>query len=510
MLRRVFEIRFALPALLDFVAAQRPLQQRGAEVLLHLGANARIGNGERLAKECRRGFQIAQGVIGRPFVELQFGEAGTALEPFFVCLPGLLIAALAVEFLAIGGGGPRRMRARQGNRQRQRQRAVPAPPFVEEKRGGEQGDPEAQRPLVTLDGTAGKPRIGLPLLQFSEPCLHQMAHVRRAVLQAGVKTAGGFGQRGERLLIQARFHKLPVGPFHKFHPPVFPRHGNERAAGGTDADGENPDLPGRFARRFEDAGAQVLAVGEEDQRPLVALPLAKGLQRHADRFGKVGAAQRDDAGIEFVEGSEDGALIDGQRRLQKGGPGKGDDAHAVALQGVEEILRGEFGPVQPVGRDVVGEHGTGDVHGEQDIAPLSLRLLEREAVAGLGQRGGKAGQGSEDQRKPQAALEEADAACQGRLKPGGDERPKQLAPAAFPPRKKRGHQRQERQGPEPLRRAPSQGFSVHGSLLQTVCPSTVCTSSRSAPAPRNHGKRSWYWRYCFASKVDFSSLSICS
>ena len=106
--------------------------------------------------------------------------------------------------------------------------------------------------------------------------------------------------------------------------------------------------------------------------------------------------------------------------MQKGGPGKGDDSHAVALQGVEKILRGEFGAVQAVGRDVGGEHGAGDIHGEEDIAPPPLRLFQREAVAGLGQRGGKAGQGRESQRKPQTALEEADAAGQDRLQPGGN------------------------------------------------------------------------------------------
>ena len=95
----------------------------------------------------------------------------------------------------------------------------------------------------------------------------------------------------------------------------------------------------------------------------------------------------------------------------------------------------------------------------------------------------------------QPTLEKAHAARQNRLQARGHQPLQQLDAAAFPPCEEANQQRQNRQRPEPQRRAECQRLGkqgVHGSLLHTVCASSVCTSSRPAPAARNHGKRSRY------------------
>ena len=494
MLHRVFEIRLALLRLLGFIASQRPLEQCGAEVLLDLGAQLGISRGERLPKGCSRRVEIAQSVLGRTLVELQGRQAGPTFQRLLVLLAGFFVVAFLVKLLTRGGARRGWRESRQRKRQHQRVGWHFAPPLVDEQRGHQQSNPQPKRPLVALDGPVRHPGVNLFLAHPAKPFRHKAVHVGGTILQAQVKSARRLRNACERLFIQARFHKLPVGPLHKMRAALFAGDRDERAVRRADADGENAHLSCHFARSLDGVAAEVLAIGEEHQAAAFALAFAEGVCGGADRLGDVRAALRNDVHVEFVERGKDGGVVHRERCLQKGRAGECHESQAVALQGVEQILRGEFRALQPVGLHVVGQHGAGGVHGNQHIAAFAPGLFHGVAVARLGQRDRETGQRPQHQRAMQSALEEAHVACKLRLQTHGHQALQQLEAAAFPPCEERGQQRQSRERTEPQRRAPGQCIrnGAHGSLLQRVCASSVCARSRPAPAVRNHGKRSRY------------------
>ena len=510
MLHGIFQVGLAFLDLAQFIPAQRPFKQRCPEVLFDFCSQLGIGFRERFSEgRCRR-IEIALGITCCPFVKLERGQAGAAFQDIFVIVLRFLKMSLLIKFLAIGCCCRARQKCGEQETKGQGFRTAVrfAAAFVEEEGGGEQGDAQPERPLVTLDGAAGCPGVDLPLLHFSKARFHDPAHVGGAVLQPCVKAAGSFGNAREHFFVQAGFDELPVRSLDELRAAIFPAHRDKRALRGTDADGENTHRSRCLARGFHGIGTQVFAVGEEHERAAFALALAEGFGRGADRLGDVGAAQRNDVRIEFLNRGEDRRVIDRQRRLQESRARESDEPEAVAFQGVDEVERREFRPFQTARLHVVGQHGTRGVEGDQHIAPFAFGLLDRVAVARLCQRERETGERSQQECAMQATLEKADAARQGGLQARGHKALQQVASAAFSPRKEQRKERNQRQRPEPKRRAKSQAMEknvVHGNLLQSVWESTVCSRSRPAPAPRNHGKRSRYWRYCFSSNVDFSS-----
>ena len=109
------------------------------------------------------------------------------------------------------------------------------------------------------------------------------------------------------------------------HPQQFP---GRRA----DADGENAHA--RLVR-FLGGGngfllfVMVFAIREEDQNFMIVVAFFKGGHRCFDRFRQGRPALRDDADRDGIDRLLEGGFVERERRLQKGGAGKGDQAEAV-------------------------------------------------------------------------------------------------------------------------------------------------------------------------------------
>ena len=493
MLLGIFQVGVALGIVL---LLERPLEQCRPQVVFRFAAQLRVGGTQRVAEFGDGFFVIAQLVFRRSLVEVEVGGIGASLQIVVKLLPGFLVV-FAVEKLHAGFrlGVAWRPGGERQQQQQSARAACPVAAFVDEQGERQERDPEAQRPLVAFDGAVRVAGVDLPLLELAQAFVDDAPHVGGAVLQPDVEPAGRLRDLREPFFVQARFHKLPAGVFHKLRAAVLVGNGDERAVRRADPDGEDAHRRRRLDRRVESPGIEVFAVGEEDQGVAFALALAERLGCCADGLGDVCAAQGDHVGVEFSERGKHRRVIDGERRLQEGGPGEGDQSEAVAFQRVGEVLRRELGAFEPIGGHVGRQHGARGVHGEEDVASLALGFLDGVAVARLGQRDEEASQRAEHQREMQTAFAQAHAARQRRLQAGGDEALQQLAAAAFPPGEEPGEHGQKRQRTQPERRAPGDEcgrIEAHGSLLFTVCDRPAWTSKSSEPAATNHGKRSRY------------------
>ena len=135
---------------------------------------------------------------------------------------------------------------------------------------------------------------------------------------------------------------------------------------------------GGFLGGLQRAGVVVLAVGEQHEH-LVVVAFLEGGQGSLDRFGDGRAALRDDVHVQRLDALAEGRVVNGQRALQEGAAGEGDQAEAVGLGALHQVQRGQLGARQAVGRDVLRQHALRGVNGDDDVQPALLDFLPVKA-----------------------------------------------------------------------------------------------------------------------------------
>ena len=104
---------------------------------------------------------------------------------------------------------------------------------------------------------------------------------------------------------------------------------NQRAAFRANADGDD-DYAG--LRQPLDVGREILvgvaAVAENDEREVALRQVLDGAQRDVEQVADVAAAPLDDGVVEGLQGLDDGVVVGGQRCLQVGAAGEGQQPHA--------------------------------------------------------------------------------------------------------------------------------------------------------------------------------------
>ncbi len=137
---------------------------------------------------------------------------------------------------------------------------------------------------------------------------------------------------------------------------------NGAALGRADAHGVNPDAVLRGDLRLVDHVAfEVLAVGDEDEDLQVIRLAFEGVDGGVDGGGDVGAGARDGVGVELAQGVLERVMVDGQRALEEGVAGKGDQPEAIVRQLIGEVGQGELGPLEAVRLHVLGQHALGAI-----------------------------------------------------------------------------------------------------------------------------------------------------
>ena len=183
--------------------------------------------------------------------------------------------------------------------------------------------------------------------------------------------------------------------------------------------------------------------------PVADLPKVRVGER--DRIGNIGAAFRDGLGVEIVDRIDGGVVVDREGRLEEGAAGKGDQADAIALQLVDQILRREFDPLETIRLHVVREHAARNVDREEQVESLAFHLVVGVAPA-------RSRQANEDEAEDEKEKDEAKDAPAAIDRPGqlrqqtrGDKFLQLFCAELLGAGEEKAQQRQHEQGPKPER-----------------------------------------------------------
>ncbi len=241
----------------------------------------------------------------------------------------------------------------------------------------------------------------------------------------------------------------------------------------------------RLLRRLQRTGIVVLTVREEDQH-LVVVALLVGGERSLNRIHQGRAALGNNVHIERLDALAEGRVVYGQRALQEGAAGEGDQAQAVGFGALHQIERGELGPGEAVRRDVRRQHAFRGVNRHNDVQPPLLDLLPVEPPLRPSQGQEKTGHRRNEAGRANLLARRGDANGQPRQQARLDELREQLLPLATgPPEEGQQDRRQSQQQPERMRVG-----KRHGSLLQTVWRRRTSSSSRPRPGRMNQASSS--------------------
>ena len=149
--------------------------------------------------------------------------------------------------------------------------------------------------------------------------------------------------------------------------------------GRADADGVDADALCGGALGYGDGVVLVvLTVGDEhDDTAAAGFGFArKGQQRLFQRLADGRTLHRHQRGIDAAREGFGHAVVGGDGQLHFGFSGEDHQPHAVLPQAVEEFVDGVFGAFEPVGLEILGQHGVGDVDNEHHLDALRLLLAE--------------------------------------------------------------------------------------------------------------------------------------
>ena len=135
---------------------------------------------------------------------------------------------------------------------------------------------------------------------------------------------------------------------------------DERGGSGVaHADGDEPGVVGgELFGGLDGVRLHVLAVGDDDDVAVkVGGALEDGIADEADGVAEHGAAEGDGAVVDVVEAGEEEGGVVGERAGDLGVAGEDDEGDAVAADGLEALLDGEFGLFKTGGSAVRGKHG---------------------------------------------------------------------------------------------------------------------------------------------------------
>ena len=202
-------------------------------------------------------------------------------------------------------------------------------------------------------------------------------------------------------------------------------------------------------RRLHRILFQFLAIGENDERPLVALAFAECIVRRRNRLRKIRAAARNNVGIQLRQRVLGRRKIRCQRSLQKRRARKRYHANTVALQMREQVLRSELGAFQPARLEICRQHRSRSIHGDQNVAPHLTALVPREPPLRTRHRQNCQRQTEHRQRANDTPPPDAHASGETRLEPRSNEAVQRDTPTPLTIQIQRDEKWKNRQRPQP-------------------------------------------------------------
>ena len=146
------------------------------------------------------------------------------------------------------------------------------------------------------------------------------------------------------------------------------------------ADDEKRDIPlFEHVDQFPAVALQFIAVGKEQDRPVLSGGGFEGLCRFGKGLFEVGSAQRNEIGGKFIHVLSERRRIGRQRTGGIGGSGKSDQAETILRVAADDFTEHVFCVFQPRGGDVGRQHAFGNVKQYGNI-PAVLTVRNDTAV----------------------------------------------------------------------------------------------------------------------------------
>ena len=194
-----------------------------------------------------------------------------------------------------------------------------------------------------------------------------------------IEAVTGGGDLLEQRLVQARLHGVAGVVFQIIRPPFGVADRKQFSVSRSDADGEDFQARvRRFARCFDGIGILVFAVRHQHEH-LVPVAFLECRCCGFNRLGDGRAALRECIHIQHLHALPERRIVNRHGALQKRTTRERHQAEPVRLGGLHEINRRKFGARQPVGCDVLGEHGLRRVNRHDDVQSLDARFFQRES-----------------------------------------------------------------------------------------------------------------------------------
>jgi hypothetical protein len=312
------------------------------EVVIGTGLEAEIGGEERGIEMAEGAFVILGAIGGGTGVEMEPGVIGAFLQEALEFLAGFVVSAGLVLAEGAGGGG----RGGEGEQEEREESDGLAEAGVgicggrgggtrgfaavgNEKLRDEEGDGNGEGPLEAFlkppdeaGGDVGA-RQGREAL-FPE-CFHGACSAEGKI--ESIALGGNLAEEG---FVEPGLDGVALGILEEFGRAIFVDGAEHFALRSADADGVDLQAGVRgLARGLDGAVIVVFAVGEQDEDLVVGGVLFEGSQGGGNGFRQGGAAERNDADSEGVEVLAEDLLVEGERALEEGGAGEGDEAEAV-------------------------------------------------------------------------------------------------------------------------------------------------------------------------------------
>ena len=317
--------------------------------------------------------------------------------------------------------------------------------------------------------------------QWADMRFEDRLEVEYARARWDIGALGGQGEFAQQVAVEATHHRAPARIHHPGAGPGLRVPDKDLASvliAEADHDDANPAF-GRFPCGVQGEGVVVLAVGEEQDHPGEVPGGSETRRRLSDRLFEPGAASGDASHVYVVQHHAKETEVGRQRAEHAGAPRESDQTHLVAAQVGEQVPQFGLGPLQAIGRYVLGEHGTGNVEGDHDLGADPGRLDEFEAPLGAHQGDDDGQHGKAEQGAAEAAPELARTIHQPRLHGGADEAVEQMT---APSLEADQHCSQDKNDPKPVNVLRlGEAESRHGNLRRTLWASNVDRTIKASP-----------------------------
>ena len=189
-----------------------------------------------------------------------------------------------------------------------------------------------------------------------------------------INAAGFGGQSGQHLFVERHTDHIAAGVFQRLDIALFVAQLHDRGLRRiADAEDEQRDLQlDDPVQRLGTLAGQLIAVGNQDDRPVRGFRCAEPADRFRQRLLDVGAAYRNGIDRKFVHTLQKTGLVDGQRTFEKSIAGKRDQAEPVAGIAGAKLTDQPFGVIEPGRPDILRKHAFGNIEHDHQIASLSV------------------------------------------------------------------------------------------------------------------------------------------